>query len=75
MRMQLQTEITQTDRLEPAIDNVESGTLFRYEEHAAAKRQIMGNHVGDSLRFARSWRSIEHKIMALARRDHGGELR
>ena len=72
--VKLQTEFSQTDHLEPPVDNLQGGGLLGHEQHGLVQRQTLGDKVRDSLALACAGRTFEHEIASLGRCHHRCQL-
>ena len=69
--VQFQTEVAEPDVLQSAVDDGERRHLFCDEEHSAPAHYIVGDDVGDGLRFARPGRSVQHETLGKTVVDRG----
>lgn len=72
--VQFQTEWSKPMRDEAPVHHLQRGALLRHEQDLAAESEVVGDHVGDGLRLARTRRSVEHEVAAACRPDHCGKL-
>ena len=65
-------QLVQAGLLEPVEHHVERGALLAHEQHALAAPGVVGDQVGDGLRFAGTRRALDDEAAAAAgQRDRG----
>jgi hypothetical protein len=73
--VQLQAEIADPRAFQSPFNNLERGLLLGHEEYGFAGGQAIGYDVGDRLRFASAWRTLNDEIVPLHCIDDGAVLR
>ncbi|MNC24144.1 hypothetical protein D3C75_721880 [compost metagenome] len=73
--VQLQAELAEAVLAQAAVDHLQRGGLLGDEQHGAAQRQVVGDHVGDGLRLAGARRADHHEVTPLGGGHHRGQLR
>ncbi|MEJ7599898.1 MAG: hypothetical protein WKG01_18475 [Kofleriaceae bacterium] len=63
-REQLEAQVTEPDRGESLLDDLECRDLVRDEQHRLAESHRVDDQVGDCLRLASAWRALEHEARA-----------
>ena len=61
--MEFQTSAAESYVIQSPFDDIESGHLLGYEQHALACRDGPRNQVDDGLRFPRSRRALDHHVV------------
>jgi hypothetical protein len=75
VRVQLETEVAEAGRRQPALHDLERRHLFGDEQDGLAAGQALRDQVGDRLRLAGARRALQDEALAGLCGQHGGQLR
>ena len=73
--MELQAEWPEAGLGQATVNHFQGGPFFRDEQNRFPQRQIVGDDVGDGLRFAGAGRTMEDEAFPGSRRMDSRELR